>query len=177
MMKALLIGYGNPGRLDDGLGPALAAAVEKLNLPGLTVEADYQLTVEDAADLGKYDAVVFADADVGGPEPFRVRRIEPGSEMSFSTHSVEPKAVLALAKNLFKAEPAAYVLGIRGYEFNEFGERLSPKARENLDAAVAYVVSSVRDGVFREVSPRGGDWASQPPDLNSEEGQCKTGSL
>ena len=34
-MKALVIGYGNPGRLDDGLGPALAEAVEKLDLPGL----------------------------------------------------------------------------------------------------------------------------------------------
>ena len=47
--KVLLIGYGNPGRLDDGLGPALAAAVEKLAIPGVTVDADYQLNVEDAA--------------------------------------------------------------------------------------------------------------------------------
>jgi len=174
MMKALLIGYGNPGRLDDGLGPALAEAVEKLKLPGLAVEANYQLVVEDAADFGEYDVVVFADADVGGPEPFWVQRIEPGGEMSFSTHSVQPKQLLALARKLFKAEPAAYVLGIRGYEFNEFGERLSPRARENLDAAVAYVVSSVRNGVFKEINPDGGDWASEPPDLNSEEGQCKT---
>ena len=29
----LLLGYGNPGRLDDGLGPALAAQVECLACP------------------------------------------------------------------------------------------------------------------------------------------------
>ena len=39
-VKTLLIGYGNPGRLDDGLGPALAEAVAKLAIPGVTVEAD-----------------------------------------------------------------------------------------------------------------------------------------
>ena len=29
MAKVLIIGYGNPGRLDDGLGPALADLMEK----------------------------------------------------------------------------------------------------------------------------------------------------
>ena len=50
----LLIGFGNPGRLDDGLGPALADAIEKLALPGVTVESNYQLTVEDAAEIAKH---------------------------------------------------------------------------------------------------------------------------
>ena len=30
-----LIGYGNPGRCDDGLGPAFAARVAAQNLPGI----------------------------------------------------------------------------------------------------------------------------------------------
>lgn len=174
----LLIGFGNPGRLDDGLGPALAEAVEELDLPGVTVEADYQLTVEDAAEVAKHDVVVFADADVAGPEPFRVKRIYPGSSrLSFSSHSVEPQAVLSLAKELFKAEPEGYILGIRGYEFNEFGERLSEKAQANLAAAVAYVESAVREGNLREVRPEGGDWASTPIETNSEDNRCKTANM
>ncbi|MHC4675441.1 MAG: hydrogenase maturation protease, partial [Planctomycetota bacterium] len=68
--KILIIGYGNPGRLDDGLGPALANAVDKMNLPGVTAEADYQLAVEDAAALAQHDIVIFADADTCGNEPF-----------------------------------------------------------------------------------------------------------
>ena len=155
----LLIGFGNPGRLDDGLGPALAEAIEKLDLPGVTVEADYQLTVEDAAEVAGHKLVLLADADVGGPEPFWVKRIEPGSDaMSFTTHSVEPRAVLALAKDLFGAEPECYLMGIRGYEFNEFGERLSEGAKANLAEAVNYVERAIRERAFCEVRPEAGDW-------------------
>ena len=71
--KVLVIGYGNPGRLDDGLGPALAAAIESAAPAGVTVDADYQLTVEDAAAVAEHDVVVFADAAVDGPEPFYFR--------------------------------------------------------------------------------------------------------
>ena len=66
----LLLGYGNPGRLDDGLGPALAARVEALALPGVTVQADYQLCLEDAEAAARHDVVIFADAAASGAEPF-----------------------------------------------------------------------------------------------------------
>lgn len=154
----LLIGFGNPGRLDDGLGPALAAAIERLRLPGVTVDADYQLSVEDAAEVAKHQVVVLADADAAGPEPFSVRRLEPAPDtLSFSTHSVSPGAVLALARELFGAEPEAWLVGIRGYEFNEFGERLSGRAQANLDAAVAWVAAALRTGQITEVRSDGGN--------------------
>ena len=47
MASALVIGFGNPGRLDDGLGPALAARFEAKGLDDVVVDADYQLTVKD----------------------------------------------------------------------------------------------------------------------------------
>jgi len=148
----LVVGYGNPGRLDDGLGPALAEALEKLDLPGVAVDADYQLTVENAADVAEHDVVVFADAHVSGPEPFSVRRVRPGpGTVGFSSHSVEPQAVLVLARQLFAAEPEAYVLAIRGYEFDAFGEALSDRARVNLAAAVDYMQTALRTGCFEEV--------------------------
>lgn len=137
--KVLLIGYGNPGRRDDGLGPAVAAAIEKENLPGVTVDADYQLTVEDAAMVAEYDVVVFADADCAREEPFYFDRLAPGDAASFTSHSASPGGVLALARKLFGAHTDAYVLGIRGYEFNEFGEGLTARARINLGAALAFL--------------------------------------
>jgi hydrogenase maturation protease len=165
-VKVLLIGFGNPGRLDDGLGPALAEAVEKLDLPGLTVDSDYQLTVEDAAEVAKYDVVVFADAAVAGADPFWVKRIACGpSRVSFSSHSVSPQAVLALTKELFDSEPKGYVLGIRGHEFNEFGERLSRRAKANLAEAIAYVESSVHKGCFEEVRPEDGNLTAPPTEM------------
>lgn len=163
--KFMVIGYGNPGRRDDGLGPALAAALEELHLPDVAVEANYQLTVEDAAMVAAHDVVIFADADVAGREPFSFRGIptarddgtgRPRSENvdhpSFSTHSVTPEAVLALAAELFRGRPEAYVLGIRGYEFNEFSETLSERAAGNLAAAVRFLQSVLHTRAFREAA-------------------------
>jgi hydrogenase maturation protease len=135
MRNTLVIGFGNPGRRDDGLGPALAAWLEGRDIPGVTVDSDYQLTVEDAEAVARHEVVVFVDAAVGGSEPFYFRRTHPCGSPGFSSHSVEPGEVLALAGALFGARPEAYVLGIRGYAFNEFGEGLSERAAANLAAA------------------------------------------
>jgi hydrogenase maturation protease len=154
--RILLIGFGNPGRLDDGLGPALAARIEQLGLLNVTVDSDYQLTVEDAAEAAQHDVVIFADADVGGPEPFYMRRLSPsGGTLSFSTHSVTPAAVLTLTRELFRTEPQGFLLGIRGYEFNEFGERLSDRAAENLEAAATYLAAALESGKIEEIRADG----------------------
>ena len=142
----LLFGYGNPGRLDDGLGPVLADAVAALQLEGVTVETNYQLNVEDAAQVAEFDAVVFVDADVACAPPFRFEAIPPRASVSFTSHSVEPAAVLAMAHDMFGASTRAYALGIRGHEFNDFGERLSTQARQNCDAALAFIVPLLRSG-------------------------------
>ena len=146
--KVLLIGYGNPGRMDDGLGPAFAEVVEKMGIPDLMVDADYQLTVEDAADIAGSDVVVFVDASVVGPEPFFFRAVEPSGEPGFSTHSIAPEAVMALAYELFGAKTKGYVLGIKGYTFNEFGEGLSAGAMKNLAMAVKVMEPVFRAGTF-----------------------------
>ena len=148
--NVLLIGYGNPGRRDDGLGPALASAVEELGIPGVTTDADYQLNVEDAEAVARYDYVVFADADVSGPEPFSFRKLEPDPSLGFTTHSVKPGALLALASELFGGRPEAYVLAIRGYEFGEFEESLSAGARANLAAALTFIEPLLRRRSFRD---------------------------
>ncbi len=117
-----------------------------MNLPDVTVDADYQLTVEDAAHVAEHDAVIFADATVAGDEPISFRPIEPRGQLSFTSHDCDPQAVLALAHDLFGARTAGYVLAIRGYDFNEFGERLSDAAKENLAAATRFVETAQRSG-------------------------------
>ena len=152
--RVLVIGYGNPGRLDDGLGPAFADALEKAGIPGVTVDSDYQLTVEDASEAARHDVVVFADAHVSCSEPFEFSRTFPGEEASFSTHSVEPEAVLALAEKLFASSPKAYTLAIRGYEFNEFGEGLSERASHNLSQALQFIIPLLESGRFDDFDSR-----------------------
>jgi hydrogenase maturation protease len=146
----LFIGYGNPGRLDDGLGPALASRIEEASLKGLTVEADYQLAVENAFDVSRHDIVIFADAAVKGREPFFFKEIRSRSPMSLSSHSVSPEAVLFFAERLFHSKARAYVLGIRGYEFNDFEERLSEGAKKNLEEAFQFMANLVQSRNFIE---------------------------
>jgi hydrogenase maturation protease len=149
MTRILVYGFGNPGRLDDGLGPALARELARRGpVGGVTVESGYQLAVEDAALVAGQDVVIFADADRACPAPFELRPLTPRREVSFSTHSVAPSAVLGLAHEHFGSRASGYVLGIRGYEFDEFGEELSPRARNNLAAAAHYLDRALRDGSF-----------------------------
>jgi hydrogenase maturation protease len=153
-MKILLIGYGNPGRLDDGLGPLLAGEIEAAALNNVTVESDYQLNVEDAETIARHDVVILADAATTGPEPFSFSKLQAAEDtLSFSTHSVTPGEALGLARQLFNASTDAWLLGIRGYEFNEYEERISEPARANLNAAVAALTEMLRTEQFTEIRP------------------------
>lgn len=148
LRRVLVIGYGNPGRLDDGLGPALAQRLAATAPPDVTVDADYQLTVEDAAAIAEHDVVVFVDAAVKGTEPFYFRPVTPSAEVSFTSHSISPASLLGLVRDVFRRDTRGYVLGIRGYEFNEFGERLSPRAAVNLERARDFLDRLLRERDF-----------------------------
>lgn len=145
--RVLVYGYGNPGRLDDGLGPALARDLTRRQFgSGVTIESGYQLAIEDAALVAEQDIVVFADADRTCREPFELRRLRPSHEAAFSTHALAPGVLLGLAHEHFGCRTMGFVLGIRGYEFNEFGEKLSPRAQHNLEAAADHMDRVLRDG-------------------------------
>jgi hydrogenase maturation protease len=146
----LVYGYGNPGRGDDGLGPALVDALEPLAAPNLTCESDYQLAVEDAVSLTRFDVVIFVDAAMSGPEPFWFGPVQPTRELSFSSHSATPGQVVTLAREMFGAEIKAYTLGIRGYRFGELGDPLSEPARANLALALAFIQRAVREQDFEQ---------------------------
>jgi len=148
----LLIGYGNPGRCDDGLGPALAAEVEKLGLERVTTDVDYQLNVEHAPAIAAHATVIFADASLDGAEPFSFRRVFPGEgdRMDFTSHALTQESVLTLARDLFGSRAQAYCLAVRGYEFDAFGEELSARARENLARALSFLEPVLLSGRFSQ---------------------------
>jgi len=147
--KVLLLGIGNPGRRDDGLGPVLAERVEALGLAHVTVDSDYQLTVDDSAAAAESDVLIIADAAAAGPEPLSFTRLEPTDHLEFSSHSVEPGGVLGLARQVFGKMPAGYVLGVRGYEFDHTLEPgMSSKAMANLEIAYAFLVPLLESGEF-----------------------------
>ena len=159
----LLIGYGNPGRLDDGLGPALAAAVRQMELDRVTVESCYQLAVEHAEQAAHYDVVDLC----------RRRRSNGAGTVSIGAARAErwtwPSARTVWRRqrswgspsDLFQATTDGYVLGIRGYEFDDFGEQLSPRARENLAAAAEFLEATLQTPTVQGRTMKDGKYVIQ----------------
>ena len=132
-----VIGYGNPGRQDDGLGPAFAKSLRHMGYT-FPISDPYQLTVEDALSFSDDTLVIFVDAAKSLPSPFTFEEVHPGTEHGLSSHSVSPESLLQLSETVFSVRPRAYILAIKGYEFDDFEESLSPKAQQNLDDALAF---------------------------------------
>lgn len=135
-METLLIALGNPGRGDDGLGPALAERVRALDLPDVRIVVDYQLGIEHAADVASADIVYFLDATVD-PEasPYRIERVRAQPGPQFSSHAATPSQVVFLANELYGACPWAWTVEIPGACFDPFVEEFSAQARKHLEAA------------------------------------------
>lgn len=138
----LFLGWGNPSRGDDAIGPLLCERLTQLlTRPDLTgvaarteVEQDFQLQVEDASDIAGRELVVFIDASVAADAPFAFSRVEPVADASVSTHALSPAAVVAVACKIFGVTPLCYQMAVRG-EFFELGEGLSATASLHLEAA------------------------------------------
>jgi hydrogenase maturation protease len=142
--KILIYGFGNPGRRDDGLGPALVERLagfrppERAVVPAGDGSADafwtYQLNIEDAAAGRGYDRIVFADAGVEGGAPVVLAPVDPAASIAFTTHEMSPASVLALGEELYGNAGPAFLLTIRGQAW-DMEEGLTSEAAGNLDRA------------------------------------------
>jgi hydrogenase maturation protease len=139
--RILLIGYGNPSRGDDGLGPALAEKIDAQRSPGVTVEIDYQLSVEHAALVAEHDVVVFADAAADAEAPFYFRRVPAVAGEAGLSHGMTPAQVMFLARSCFGSTSDGYLLGMCATDLRGFRETLSTGATAALDAALTFLRS------------------------------------
>lgn len=145
MVKRVLVyGYGNPGRRDDGLGPALVRLLEEEAIPGVETDSNYQLQIEDAVAVSECDLVIFVDASYVGDGPYDFYGLEPSPEITFTTHSMSPASVLALTHDLYSKTVRAYMLAVRGYEW-EMSEELSSAAASNLAAAHRFLREKISE--------------------------------
>ncbi len=136
--KSLIIGIGNCGRSDDGLGWAFSEAVEESGLFSGDIVLRYQLQVEDADLISQYDQVLFVDANAEPDDPgVHCEPVDSRIEHSFSTHALKPGAVVGLCHELYDATPEAYVLLIEGRDW-ELMIGLSEIAQTNLSRALRY---------------------------------------
>ena len=145
MKSVLVYGYGNPGRQDDGLGPALVNELEQwvASVPArrhIVLDSNYQLNAEDALAISGHEVVIFADATQDGVESFSFRALLPEMSIAFSTHAMAPATVLALCDELYGKCPTAWMLTIRGHCW-EPNAPMTPAAAVNLAAALVFIKS------------------------------------
>lgn len=138
----LIIGYGNPSRGDDALGPAAIAEIERriARYPAwgrIECVTDFQLQIEFVTDLAGRRRIVFIDAAASGAEPFAFGPLQASQDGSMTTHALSPSSLLAVYRQFHgAAAPPCFLLGIRAYGF-DLGTPLSVGAQRNLDAALA----------------------------------------
>jgi hydrogenase maturation protease len=134
----LVIGIGNVGREDDGVGWAFVDRVEEDGRwPRATVVKAYQLALEDAHLLARMRRVLFVDStknpDVGSHV---VSTPVPRLDLTFTSHALSVPALLATTRTCFDRLPQCRMLAIRGYSWR-LHVGLTPAASANLDAACA----------------------------------------
>jgi hydrogenase maturation protease len=160
---ALVVGYGNPLRTDDGVGwHAAERLADDPRLEGVTVLRRHQLTPELALDISVATRVVLVDARHGAAAgTFTAARVER-AESSATTwsHHLGPPSLIALAHELYGRVPDVFLVSC-GVNSLEIGDRLSVE----VEAALPRVV----DAVAELVVPR----AAEPvADLDSEGGDA-----
>jgi hydrogenase maturation protease len=150
LKKALIIGYGNPDREDDGVAwHILRALTIKLGLPAPESYEDefpestliqfafyLQLTPEMAEDTSEYEYVCFVDAHTGNiPEPVRLIDVESEFQRSPFTHHLTPQSLLSMCETIYDKKPQAALLSVLGYRFL-FTRQLSEEAAALVPEAV-----------------------------------------
>jgi hydrogenase maturation protease len=133
----LVIGYGNPLRRDDGIGPRVAEAIAAANYPSVHVRPVRQLVPELVADIAEARMVVFVDA-LADPSRTTVELmpLHDAEITDWSTHTAHPRALLALTRAIYQRVPEAWWLTVPARDF-DFGEGFSSVAAEGVRQAIA----------------------------------------
>jgi hydrogenase maturation protease len=151
LTKALILGYGNVDRQDDGVAWHLLLALcrklgrpipetpdDEFTNPGSSPDIFYslQLTPELAEMIAGYDRVCFVDAHTGSlPQDLYLAEVKSEFQSSPFTHHMTPATCLSFVKEIYHHEVEGYLVSVRGYEF-EFSHELSAATASLADLAV-----------------------------------------
>lgn len=133
----LVVGYGNPLRRDDGLGPFVAKSIADWQISGVRVCIAHQLTPELADEIWSLSRVLFTDAsyDARTAQLMKIQAVPGYPRLG---HTGDPGHLLALTEAIYGRAPAAWLLTLPGRDF-DFGEGLSTTAREAATAALEWL--------------------------------------
>ena len=139
MTDALIIGYGNDLRTDDGAGRWVAAQIEAMELPGAEVRSLPQLTPELSLEVAGREVVVFVDASVDATAVTvqLVDAVPTGPKTM--THHGDPATLLSLVPTVGALPQRAYVVSIPATNL-EMGLELTATTQAAASEAVGQIV-------------------------------------
>ncbi len=136
MEKILVIGIGNIGRADDGLGWAFLDRMA--DDTRFELQYRYQLQIEDAELISNYQRVWFIDASHEMYENgYKSEEVKPQAQHSYTSHALPPSAILQLCHDIYDSYPSAHLVGISGEDW-ELGNGMSEVAKMRLALAVQH---------------------------------------
>ena len=150
-----LIGYGNPHRRDDGLGPYVVDRLcDELHSTGRMAFCSlHQLDPVLVDELQMAELIILVDATVenldGG---VRWTKVRPGIEISsWATHHLKPSTWLGLLQAFYHRSPPTWLVSVQGTDFG-FGEGLSPETKEAADRAKVEIARFCKKQIDKERS-------------------------
>lgn len=167
-----IVGYGNPDRRDDGIGPYIVNRLEPVFQHRREVRrlVLHQLTPDVVHDLRKARMILFVDATVEELAEGRAWiEIEPENEtLPCLIHQAAPSFIAGLLGCLYGLIPPSWLVSVEGVDFS-FGRGLSPKAQQRAERVVGEIAGFVlthsvkKDSIFsNETQPVRGDRVRGP---------------
>jgi hydrogenase maturation protease len=139
----LVIGYGNPLRGDDGIGPIVARQVKMDLGKSANSYIAHGLTPEVAGLVSQASRVVFVDArrgmDAGAIDVTDLSADDAPPDTWSLGHFLSPSQVLALASSLYGQCPSASLVTIGGERWDEY-QQLSDKVSNAVGRASRAVI-------------------------------------
>ncbi|MEW6615558.1 MAG: hydrogenase maturation protease [Thermodesulfobacteriota bacterium] len=137
-----IIGYGNPQRRDDGIGPYAVTKLREIlkHREEIHFFAPHQLEPDLAFELKDAALIIFVDAAMnelrGGWE---WTRVEPElRSLSYLTHHFNPAFLLGLLQSLYNENPEAWMISVQGEDF-DIGEGLTKEVEDRVSEVVAEI--------------------------------------
>ena len=148
LMDILVLGYGNPLRGDDALGPAAAERLARrfATEPRVTVQTVHQLTLDLAETLVNFKLVILIDARHAEPEgEIFIQQIQPSQRLPqpFS-HYLSPDELLGVCQALYGTPPKTILFGMNASQF-EAGASISSVVFDRLDDLEMQVETIVKE--------------------------------
>ena len=152
-----IVGYGNPQRRDDGIGPYIVKGLEPLfeHRGDVHLLVLHQLEPDVIDALKNAHTILFVDATVEIlAEGRHWAEIQPEIKaLPCLIHQVTPSFILGLLKRLYHRNPAVWMISIQGDDFS-FGRGLSSEAQKRAEQIIGEITGFILTNSAGGIMPK-----------------------